>query len=142
MAPQNTQSLNKIILLAEDEVFIRELYEGVLAKAGFTVISAIDGVDALEKIQKNVDLILLDIMMPRMNGIEVLKQLKVDPDFKNIPIVLLTNLGSEEVIKSAIELGIQGYMMKMRNDPYTIVQEVTKYCTDPTYRTGLTGFQK
>lgn len=132
----------KTILLAEDEIFIRELYERVLRSAGFNVISAIDGVDALQKLQKGTDLILLDIMMPRMNGIEVLKKLKSDPEFKDIPVVLLTNLGAQKVLQEALEIGIQGYMMKMRNDPYVIVTEVTKFCDNPGYKMDLTNLEE
>ncbi len=135
-------SSSKTILLAEDEIFIRELYERVLTQAGFKVICAVDGVDALEKLQPATDLILLDIMMPRMNGIEVLKQLKSDPELKDIRVVLLTNLGAEKVIQEALGIGIQGYMMKMRNDPYAIVQEVTKFCNDPGYKMDLTNLEE
>lgn len=130
----------KTILLAEDEVFIRELYDRVLTQEGFRVICAVDGEDAMSKLHENPDLILLDIMMPKMNGIEVLKNLKSNPSSKNIPVVLVTNLGAEKIIREAYALGAQGYMMKMRNDPYIILENVKKFINDPHYIMQLSNF--
>lgn len=119
------------ILLVEDELFVRELYEHVLSQAGFEMITAGDGVECLLKVKENPNLILLDIMMPKLNGIETLKKLKADNNTKDIPIILLTNLGQEDIIKEAIKTGAQGYIMKMRVTPYELVTHVKDFLQNP-----------
>jgi CheY-like chemotaxis protein len=121
----------KKILLIEDELFINDLYSRSIAQDGFTILSAIDGVDGLEKAKLKPDLILLDIMLPKLNGLEVLARLKQDPTLKSIPVILLTNLGQEDVVTKAFKLGAQGYLMKMRVLPTDIVREIHKFLADP-----------
>ena len=125
------------ILLVEDDLFINDLYSRTLEKADFEMLSAIDGVEGLEKAKQKPDLILLDIMLPKLNGLEVLKRLKADILTKNIPVVLLTNLGQENIIHNAFRLGAQGYLMKMKVLPNDIVDEVHKFLADPKYITDL-----
>lgn len=125
------------ILLIEDDLFINDLYKRSIEKAGFEVSSAIDGAEGLEKAKEGVDLILLDIMLPKLNGLEVLKRLKANPNLKNIPVVLLTNLGQASVIHKAFQLGAVGYLMKMRVLPHSVVDEVNKFLADPGYITDL-----
>ncbi|MBI2036555.1 response regulator [Candidatus Microgenomates bacterium] len=119
------------ILLVEDDLFIRELYERVLIKENFDVISAIDGEEGLEKAASVPDIILLDIMMPKFNGIEILKKLKAHPPTKNIPIVLLTNLGQESIVREALKNGARGYLMKMRLSPYDLAGKVREFLANP-----------
>jgi CheY-like chemotaxis protein len=120
------------ILLVEDELFVRELYERVLTQSGFEILSAIDGEEGVQKALLHPDLILLDIMKPKLNGIEALKQIKANSDTKKIPVILLTNLGQEDIIKEAIKIGAQGYIMKMRVTPYEIVEHVRDFLQNPT----------
>lgn len=115
----------------EDDLFIRELYERVLIKENFDVISAIDGEEGLEKAASVPDIILLDIMMPKFNGIEILKKLKAHPPTKNIPIVLLTNLGQESIVREALKNGARGYLMKMRLSPYDLAGKVREFLANP-----------
>lgn len=129
--------MNKKILLIEDDLFINDLYSRTIAKAGFEMISAIDGVEGLEKASLKPDLILLDIMLPKLNGLEVLKRLKSNIKTRNIPVVLLTNLGQENVIHKAFQLGAQGYLMKMKVLPSGIVDEIHKFLADPGRITDL-----
>jgi len=83
----------KTILLVEDNILISETYERRLIKTGARVVLASNGVGGLEKLKKEkIDLILLDLIMPKMNGYEMLKLVKEDPKLKNIPVVILTNL--------------------------------------------------
>lgn len=119
------------ILLVEDDLFIRELYERVLLKENFDVTSAIDGEEGLAKAASFPDLILLDIMMPKFNGIEILKKLKADSQTQNIPIVLLTNLGQESIVREALKSGARGYLMKMRLSPYDLARKVEEFLADP-----------
>lgn len=117
---------SKRILLVEDEFFIRDLYERYLTKNGYEVISAIDGQDGLDKALSNpVDLILLDIMMPKMTGIEVLGKIKEDTSIaKDTPVYLLTNQVQESIIKEAFKLGAEGYLIKAQLLPKQIVEEI------------------
>lgn len=121
----------KKVLLIEDEFYIRDLYRGILSVAGFDVGYAINGIEGVKMAQEQPNLILLDIMLPGMNGIEVLKKLKSDPQTKEIPIVLLTNLGQSEVIKEAFNLGAQGYLLKVHLKPGDLVKDVQQFLDNP-----------
>lgn len=115
----------KKILLVEDEDFIRELYVRQLTKAGFEVKSAIDGQSGLNILSSETfDLLLLDIMLPGMNGLQLLREFKTkNPNSKMITI-LLTNLGQEAIIKEGFELGAQAYLIKASYTPDQVVTEV------------------
>lgn len=121
------------ILLVEDDIFVRELYQRQLQKAGYQIIIAKDGKEGWELALQLPDLILLDIMLPFQNGIELLKKYKADEQIKNIPVILLTNLGQTEIIKSAYEIGAQGYLLKLNTTPYNLIDIVKKYLDDPHY---------
>ena len=99
---------SKKILLVEDEDFIRELYVRQLTKAGFQVKSAVDGTSGLETLKaETFDLLLLDIMLPGMNGLQLLREFKTNNPTSPMITILLTNLGQEAVIKEGFELGAQ-----------------------------------
>ncbi len=120
------------ILVVEDEDFIRELYKRQLTLAGFTVDS-LNSADAAEiQITQNAyDLILLDIMMPgNMNGIELLKKLKQNELTKQVSVVILTNLGLDDLVKEAMAAGARGFLVKANFTPDQIVAEVKKYLGD------------
>lgn len=112
-------------LIIEDEQFIRDIYKRQLEKAGVVVDDFSNGKEGLQTISQNkYDIILLDIMLPDINGLEILKQVKQNPDTKNTPVIMLTNLGQDEVIKEGFSLGAQGYFIKASYTPDQIVQEV------------------
>lgn len=116
---------SKKILLVEDEDFIRELYTRQLTKAGFTVKSAIDGQSGLETLKNETfDLLLLDIMLPGMNGLQLLREFKTNNPTSPMITILLTNLGQEAVIKEGFELGAQAYLIKASYTPDQVVSEV------------------
>ena len=116
---------SKRILLVEDEDFIRELYTRQLVKAGFTVKSAIDGQSGLDLLKtEQFDLLLLDIMLPGMNGLQVLREFKTQNPTSQMITILLTNLGQEAVIKEGFELGAQAYLIKASYTPDQVVNEV------------------
>ncbi len=115
----------KKILLVEDEDFIRELYTRQLTKAGFTVKSAIDGQSGLNTLKiEQFDLLLLDIMLPGMNGLQLLREFKSQNPNSPMITILLTNLGQEAVIKEGFELGAQAYLIKASYTPDQVVNEV------------------
>ena len=125
--------MEKKILLAEDDEFLKQLYTDVLSAEGYTVETAIDGEEALAKVSAGGwDLILLDIIMPKLNGLDVVKKTKElpIPAVPNKCIIFLTNLDKGEEIKEALLLG-NGYLIKSQITPGDLVKEVKLYLTQP-----------
>lgn len=115
----------KMIMIVEDDVFIRDIYQVKFVQEGFDVVTAEDGVKALEMLKEiTPDAILLDIMMPRMNGMEVLKNLKADEKFSKIPVIMLTNNSEKEKVDEAMNSGINGYLIKSHFTPSEVVSKV------------------
>lgn len=115
----------KKILLVEDEQFIRELYARELTKAGFQVTSAQDGQSGLDLLKQQIfEVLLLDIMLPGMNGLQLLREYKTQNPNSPMITILLTNLGQEAVIKEGFELGAQAYLIKASYTPEQVVNEV------------------
>jgi two-component system response regulator ResD len=120
----------KNVLIIEDEADIRTLYAEVLKEAGFNVIEAADGSSGLEKaFAEKWDILLLDIILPGSDGVNVLKKIKSNDSLKSKPVILLTNLGVDHVIHDCFELGASGYLIKSEITPDKIVSEVSNYFT-------------
>jgi two-component system response regulator ResD len=120
--------MSKNVLIVEDEADIRTLYAEVLRDAGYTVIEAADGSTGLQKaFEENWDILLLDIILPGSDGVNVLKKIKANDALKSKPVILLTNLGVDHVIHDCFELGASGYLIKSEITPDKIVEEVTNY---------------
>lgn len=116
--------MKKIVLVEDDEVMAR-MYRRVFSFGGFDVIVATDGEDGLEKIKQTLpDLVILDVMMPKMNGLEVLGKLKTDLRTKNIPVVMLTNLKIPEEVRLALENGAARYIVKCEHEPKKVFEMV------------------
>lgn len=117
------------ILIIEDDEFVRDLYKRYLEKAGFEVLYAVDGEVGLNEAKKQkLDLILLDIMLPKKTGIEVLKGLRSSTEIgKDNPVFLLTNLGQEAIINEAFQIGCQAFLLKAKMLPQDVVHEVQKF---------------
>lgn len=115
------------ILLVEDDNFIVDMYTTKFELEGFRIVTAEDGQKGLEMAKaEKPDIILLDILMPKMDGFAVIEQLKKDDETKNIPVVLLTNLGQKEDIKKGFELGAVGYLIKAHFMPSEVVDKIKK----------------
>lgn len=115
------------ILLVEDEQDIREIYAQVLREGGFEVTEAWDGERGMsEALTGGYDLVLLDIMLPKIDGLQILRALKAKGELAKIPVVLLTNLGTEAVIKEGFALGAVSYVIKSEITPDQLVEEVNK----------------
>lgn len=113
------------VLIIEDEQFIRDIYKRQLEKNGIAVDGFSNGTEGLQALSQNkYDIILLDIMLPDLNGLEILKQIKQNTSSQNIPVIMLTNLGQDEVIKQGFALGAQGYFIKASYTPDQIAHEV------------------
>lgn len=105
--------IGRRILLAEDDRFLRKSAGAMLRRQGFSVLAAEDGEEALRLARtESPDLILLDVIMPKMQGFEVLKTLKSDPKTSSIPVIILSNLGQETDSIAARELGAMDYWVK------------------------------
>jgi two-component system alkaline phosphatase synthesis response regulator PhoP len=104
--------MQKTILVVDDEKDIVEMLKYNLEKEGYKVATARDGKQALEQAKRNVDLILLDIMMPEMNGLDVLRELKRSEKTKSVPVLFLTAKSSEVDEVIGLELGAEDYIMK------------------------------
>jgi CheY-like chemotaxis protein len=119
----------KRVLIVEDDQFLREFYEELLESEGMMVETAADGESAFNKIHEGgFDLILLDIMLPKKDGLQILKETKVNPAVKpNGPIVVLTNIGQDSIIKNCFEAGAAGYMIKSALNPDQVLQEIHNY---------------
>jgi len=119
------------ILLVEDEEMIREMYQLALTQAGFEVDAVADGQLAVDKLTQGTPdyaLVLLDVMLPGLDGISVLKEMKkAPPPVNTIPVFLLTNLGLEDLVGEAMELGAAKYMVKSNILPQQIIDEIKAF---------------
>lgn len=108
----------KKILLADDEEDIKTVIKLYLESKGYDVVTSYDGLDTLDKVKaEKPDLILLDIMMPVINGFEVCKQLKADENTSHIPIVMLSAASHSDSVEQAIDAGAVDYIMKPFEPP-------------------------
>jgi len=119
------------ILFIEDESNLQKTLGSALGQEGYEVISALDGETGLRMAkEKKPDLILLDLILPRLHGLEVLKKLKEEEETKNIPVIVLTNLEGLTEIEKAIELGATTYLVKAQYSLEEIITKIKKTLTD------------
>lgn len=116
------------ILIIEDDPLISKMYAEKLARDGFQTEIAGNGTDGLKKLKASPpDLVILDIMMPQMSGIEVIDEMKKDTQLENIPIIVLSNLSESPDIEKAKKRGIKEYLVKSDLDPEDVSNTVKKY---------------
>ncbi|MBI2056382.1 MAG: response regulator [Candidatus Sungbacteria bacterium] len=124
---ENLTENNPIILLVEDDKFLRNIISQKLTQAGFRVEEAVDGKEALKKVEsKAPKLVLLDLLLPEIDGFAVLKRLQENNDLKKIPVIVLSNLGQDEDVRKAKELGAKDYMVKAYFTPTEVIERVQK----------------
>jgi len=115
----------KKILIIEDDDFLRQLISQKMSSEGFAVSLAVDGSDGIEKTKDIMpDLILLDLLLPTVDGFEVLSKIKSDSATSSIPVVILSNLGQQDEINKGMKLGAVDYLVKAQLTPEEIVEKV------------------
>ncbi len=113
------------ILIVEDEDFLIKALVDNFEIEGFTVESAVNGEDAMNKVSKQKpDMVLLDLLLPKKGGFDVLKELKANPEWNLIPVIVLSNLGGDEQIKRALEMGADDYFVKSQHPIEEVIQKV------------------
>ena len=121
---------NPTVLLVEDDRFLRRAAEASLRQAGFTVALASDGEEALRQVAAvKPAIVLLDLIMPKLQGFEVLRRLKAAPETAGIPVVVTSNLGQETDVKQAMNLGAAAYFIKSNlslQELVTVVRDTLK----------------
>ena len=113
------------ILIIEDDTFILDIYQTKFKQEGFEVATAENGLVAFEKMKEFLpDIILLDIIMPYMDGVEVLQKIKEDSVLKNIPVIMLTNISEKERVEKAMNEGANEFLIKSHFTPLEVVEKV------------------
>ncbi len=115
----------KTILIIEDDRFLRELMSRKLTQEDFNISEAIDGEEGIKKLKKEKpDLVLLDLILPGIDGFEVLSRAKKDPEISSIPIIILSNLGQKDDVEKGMKLGAVGYLIKAHFAPGEIIEKI------------------
>lgn len=118
----------KIILIVEDDPVLLKMYTEKFTFEGFKVLNARDGEEALKvALAQAIDIILLDIMLPRMSGTDFLEKLRQNPKGKEMPVIALTNLAEEMEKQRALKLDVKEYLVKAMQTPEQVVEVVKKY---------------
>jgi len=113
------------VLIIEDDSYISDMYRIKLESENFEVVVAEDGVVGIKQLEKyRPDVILLDVVMPKVDGFSVLKSIKSTDEIKDIPVIMLTNLGQKDNVERGFELGASGYIIKAHFTPSEVVKKV------------------
>jgi CheY-like chemotaxis protein len=137
---------SRTVLVVEDTELLRRIYCDKLTQDGYLVFSATNGLEALNILRtESVDLVLLDLIMPTMSGIEALDAMKADPRTKNIPVLILSNLGQEGDVRRGLALGAIDYLIKNEAKPADVARRIGEVldelsahkAEDHTYRLRL-----
>jgi len=117
----------KKILIIEDELILCELLQKKLGEEGYEVSVAKDGEEGLRRIrEEKPDLILLDILMPKMGGLEMMEEMEKEPELKRIPVIIISNSGQPVELDRAKQLGAKDWLIKTEFDPQEVVDKVKK----------------
>lgn len=124
--PEETKA--STILIVEDDPVLLKMYSEKFTFEGFSVLNARDGEEALKvATTSQADIILLDIMLPKMSGTDFLEKFRASPGGKDVPVLALTNLAEEEEKQKALGLGVKEYLVKAMQTPEQVVEKVKKY---------------
>lgn len=127
MKGDNIYTMNHVLIVEDEEFLVRALTDNLIAD-GCSVSVAMDGEAVFEKLKtEKPSLILLDLLLPKKNGFDVLRELKANPEFKHIPVVVLSNLGEDADIKRALELGADDYFVKSQHPIQEVIEKAQEY---------------
>lgn len=113
------------VLVVEDTELLRRIYADKLTQDGYEVLTAGDGIEALQHLRTaHVDLLLLDLIMPKMSGLEVLDAIKKDPRTRDIPVLILSNLGQDSDVERGLALGAVDYLIKNEAKPADVAEKI------------------
>lgn len=119
--------MNRILVVEDEEFLVTALKDNLVAE-GYTVDTAANGDEAMEKIHKDrPNIILLDLLMPKKDGFYVLEEVKKNPEWKLIPVIVLSNLGGDAEIKKALEMGADDYFVKSQHPIEEVIEKVKEY---------------
>jgi CheY-like chemotaxis protein len=119
--------MHKVLLVVEDDPLMSRMYQKIFTFEKYEVETAADGEEALLKVQQfKPTVILLDVMMPKMNGLEVLERLKANSDTKSIPVIMLTNLAGQQDAETALSKGAVKYIIKSEHEPKEVADMVNE----------------
>lgn len=128
VADDKTAENKKTVLLAEDDIFLTQLLTTRLQRAGINVIKAVDGEDILNILKTTApDLILLDIILPKKSGFEVMEEMRANPLLKSGPIIIISNLGQESDIARGKQLGAVEYFIKAQTSIDDLVVKIKEF---------------
>jgi len=117
--------MSKKILIIEDDKFLRELIVKKLVKEGYEISEAVDGEEGVKKVkEEKPDLVLLDLILPGIDGFEVLSRTKEDPALSQIPVIILSNIGQKEDVERGLGLGAIDYLIKAHFTPGEIIEKI------------------
>ncbi|HZW28562.1 MAG TPA: response regulator, partial [Trueperaceae bacterium] len=115
------------VLVVEDSITSRSLFKGILEAAGYSVTTAVDGIDAFLKLEAEpVDLIVTDVDMPRLNGLELTARVRADKRFAELPVIVISSLGSPQDVERGVEVGANAYMVKSEFDQRGMLDAVRR----------------
>lgn len=120
------------ILIIEDEGALAQVLKEKFEKEDFEVKIAVDGETALSLVKSFMpDMVLLDLILPKKLGLEVLREIKLEEDIKDIPVIILSNLGEDEDIKEGLALGAKDYFVKTQHPINEVIEKVKEYLLNP-----------
>ncbi len=121
------------ILIVEDDPILSDLYNNTFSLNGFATHTAKNGLEGFETaVKENPDIIFLDVMMPKMNGLELIEALKKNENTKNIPVIILSNFSDEKLAKEAMMKGAVAYIIKSNYEPKEVIQMANKWLPQKT----------
>jgi DNA-binding response OmpR family regulator len=113
------------VLIIEDDQFLRELIGQKLIREGYEVVEAVDGEKGLDSVKKSSpNLVLLDLILPGIDGFEVLTEIKKDPNLSAIPVIILSNLGQRDEVEKGLKMGATDYLIKAHFTPAQIIEKI------------------
>ncbi len=121
-----TKKTGMKIMLVEDDPFISDIYHIKLVEAGYEVSMASNGLEAVKKLEEGdiPSLMLLDIVMPYMDGRDVLKTMRDNPVWKDIPVILLTNISEKQQVEEAFKYNVKDYLIKSHFTPSEVIEKI------------------